>query len=214
MPALNKNIKIGDVFDKLTVIQYCKGNKKGCWECQCVCGNIIYKNSDKLFKKCGHSCRDCCNKKFKEQNIKHGKSTSIEYHSYYTMVRRCCNPDDKDYSRYGGRGIKVCEKWLGENGFENFLKDMKERPSIDHTIHRVNNDGNYEPDNCIWTIQEVQDNNKTNTHFITYNNKTQSLALWAKEKGMKRVTLSQRINKYKWSIEKSLNTPIRIRNVE
>lgn len=79
------------------------------------------------------------------------------YEIWYDMIRRCVNPKLKAYPNYGGRGIKVCDRWTK---YENFLEDMGQRPSNKYSIDRINNNGNYEPSNCRWTTNEVQALNK------------------------------------------------------
>lgn len=102
----------------------------------------------------GYCSKDCGNK----ARTRHGQSWSTEYVSWRDMKIRCLNPTKKDYPRYGGRGIKVCERWMT---FDNFLADMGMKPSRKHTIDRINNDGNYEPSNCRWATRLVQSRNKS-----------------------------------------------------
>ncbi len=77
------------------------------------------------------------------------------YRAYWNMLRRCYNSNYYYFHRYGGRGIKVCKRWSEENGFMNFVNDMGERP-LDYQLDRINNDGNYEPNNCRWTDKYTQ----------------------------------------------------------
>ena len=107
------------------------------------------------------------------------------------MKERCCDPKNKRFADYGGRGIKVCDRWL--NSFENFLADMGLKPSPEHSIERKNTDGDYEPDNCKWATQIEQANNKRTNHLITANGKTQTVRQWERELGCYKRSVSNRI---------------------
>lgn len=92
----------------------------------------------------------------KPGNIKHGKTGTPEYFTWQSLFFRCNNPASKSYHRYGGRGITICDRWRGRNGFANFLADMGTRPSSKHSLDRINNDNNYEPSNCRWVTSHAQ----------------------------------------------------------
>lgn len=83
------------------------------------------------------------------------------YYTWRNMHRRCDSPSQSRYERYGGRGIKVCDRWSGEGGFPNFLEDMGEKPSPDYQLDRIDNDGNYEPNNCKWSTRSDNQFNKS-----------------------------------------------------
>lgn len=89
---------------------------------------------------------------------KHGMFGTPEYKAWSAMIQRCSNPKDSRYYSHGGRGIKVCDEWRAS--FENFYKDMGDRPSDKHSLDRIDNDGNYEPTNCKWSTQSEQNFNK------------------------------------------------------
>jgi hypothetical protein len=134
---------------------------------------------------------------------KHGMSFSREYRSWESMLNRCEKPTDREYPMWGGRGIKVCERW---HDFNNFYADMGKRPP-NTTLDRIDNNGNYEPSNCRWANAKTQANNRRSNTLITFNGKTQTLQQWADETGIYKNTISMRINHYGWSIEKALTTP-------
>lgn len=129
------------------------------------------------------------------------------YKAHSAMKDRCKNPSNKKYAIYGGRGIKVCDEWLGENGFINFYNwSMKNGYADGLSIDRIDPNGNYEPSNCRWTDYKTQSNNTSRNRYITYNGKTQTMAQWADELGISYQTLNSRINTSKMSIEDAFRT--------
>lgn len=110
------------------------------------------------------------------------------------MRNRCYNVNQKAYKYYGGRGIVVSERWLGIDGFKNFVNDMGDKKDGD-TIERINNNGNYEPVNCKWATQDEQANNKRNSRHITANGETKTLAQWARSLGCNSAAILYRLNK-------------------
>lgn len=130
--------------------------------CKCDCGKEMsffgfsLKNGNTI--SCG-----CYNK---EIITKHGMYKTPEYSAYIQMKQRCYNPNSKRYKNYGERGIIVCHRWL--ESFENFLEDMGKKPSKNHSIDRININGNYEASNCRWATDYEQRSNKQNTIIIEY----------------------------------------------
>lgn len=130
-----------------------------------------------------------------------------EYGAWSRMRIRCQNPASPDYGLYGGRGIKVCERWL--NSFQNFYEDMGARPSVNHSIDRINNDGNYTPENCRWATIDIQNRNRRDNINITYKGETMVLLDWAQVLGIPYKSLWRRF-KSGWSVERMFTEPPRI----
>jgi hypothetical protein len=134
--------------------------------CKCECGNkkiVMLSNlKNGSTKSCG-----CISKLLTSQRSKtHGDSKSPEYKTWKNMKRRCDNPKGNRWMHYGGRGIKVCDRWL--HSYENFLNDMGRKPSPQHSIDRIDVNGNYEPSNCRWsTAKEQANNTKRNKKYAT-----------------------------------------------
>jgi len=142
-------------FGRLTPIKFSgpdKRSRSSLWLCKCDCGNEIITRRSRLINRETTSC-GCL-------RIKHGhnmNNKSSTYNSWASMKQRCKNKNIREYNYYGGRGIKVCDRWLK---FENFLEDMGEKPEIHLELDRINNDGNYEPGNCRWTTRSEQNRNR------------------------------------------------------
>lgn len=135
-------------------------------------------------------------------------SRTKEYRAWSGMINRCYSTSYALYHRYGGRGIFVCKRWLGDKGFFNFLKDVGHAPSPSHSIDRIDNDRGYSPKNCKWsTIREQSYNRRLNVKF-TFNGKSLPLKQWCEELGVKYSTVWMRINRCGWDFEKSVTTPV------
>ncbi|HUH57102.1 MAG TPA: hypothetical protein VL020_01120, partial [Pseudomonadales bacterium] len=137
-------------------------NPKWLFECDCGEKKIINRSSVSCgrTKSCGCYGRD----EIKHRKTTHNMSRTKIYRTWSDMLTRCYNKKYIDSHRYLGRGIKVCQEWLQ---FENFYKDMGDIPTPKHTLDRIDNDGDYEPDNCRWASYTEQARNKSNTRYVT-----------------------------------------------
>lgn len=170
--------EIGKSYGLLTIlcetepIHRKSGAKERRIECKCDCGVIknyaIYSVLNGVQKDCG-----CVGRKnsviSNKLRTKHGMCDSTEYSIWQGLKDRCINPKNEFYHRYGGRGIKVCAKWLNkEEGFKNFFTDMGLRPSIIHSIDRIDNNGDYCKENCRWATPKQQGRNKSINVFMEH----------------------------------------------
>lgn len=135
---------------------------------------------------------------------KHGLSGSPTMKSYEAMVRRCTNPQDKDYKNYGARGVTVCTRW--SESFENFVADMGIKPR-GKSLGRIDNDGDYSPENCQWEDAKSQANNRRGNKTINYRGRTQTVAQWADEIGIGPKTLAYRI-RAGWSLDDAMSATV------
>lgn len=174
--------KTGEVFGRLTVLRRSdrKSGRKTYWVCQCECGNIKEVRSDCLgiVNSCGCLKREQ-NKINLEANHRHKLSGTRLYNEWQCIKRRCLNKNDKRYSDYGGRGIRLCDEWLVPDNF--FEWAMANGYRDDLTIDRVNNNCDYEPSNCRWVDNKTQSNNKRSNILINYCGKVQTLKQWCEE---------------------------------
>lgn len=191
--------RVGKTYGRWTVTGYAG---KGMWECRCECGNSGTIWAGSLTKGASRSC-GCLQA---ESRVTHGGSRGPEYNVWRSMIQRCHNPKNTSYHRYGGRGIRVADRWRGEDGFARFLADIGPRPSMKHTMDRHPDPaGNYEPGNVRWaTIRQQQQNTRRNVN-ITFRGRAMCLQEWARELGVSCPTLSYRVKH--WPLEKAMTTP-------
>ncbi len=135
---------------------------------------------------------------------KHGLSHTLEYAAWRAMRSRCTDPRNKRFYGYGGRGIRVCPEW--DVSFVAFISDMGRRPSSQHSLDRIDNDGNYEPGNCRWATRKEQDANRGNLTLMTWNGETKSVTAWAEVTGLPKHTIYVRVWRG-WPADRALSTP-------
>ena len=210
-------IRTGQKFSRLLIVDEFKDGKIRRVKVLCDCGNTKVLAKSKVVsgetRSCGclasESARDSINKIRETRvlseearsrmggetrfNKKHGMKGSPEYSVWNSMISRCENPSSSSYENYGARGISVCPEW--RESFEAFFKDMGERPSKEHSIDRVDNDGDYTPRNCRWASRRQQHLNKRNTVWVEYRGgKIQATEL-ARELGIKPDTFLARLRR-------------------
>lgn len=209
--ANNVDIRSLPKYGRLTVIADAgkRGHNHQYVLCRCDCGvekeiRLEHLLSGKIVS-CG------CHKQ--EMATKHGFCRRNNEHPLYKVwegiIARCENPNAPGYHNYGGRGIVICKDWHDAEKFIGWAVLNGWRKGL--TINRIDNNGNYEPDNCEFTTMEVQARNKRTNHLITFNGKTQCLTDWAIELNMSYLTLSKRINTMGWPIERALTEPVKRR---
>uniref|UniRef100_A0A6M3IL93 Uncharacterized protein n=1 Tax=viral metagenome TaxID=1070528 RepID=A0A6M3IL93_9ZZZZ len=199
----------GQKFGRLTAIQIDENRHSGriYWHCQCECGKRTIKSRQLLTTGQTTSCGCKLVDSARERFTTHGMSSSIEYFSWFHMKARCYKTYDKEYKNYGARGISVCARWL--ESFQNFFSDMGLKPSKKHEIERIDNDGDYSPENCKWATRTEQANNTRHNHFVTIGNKTQTIAQWSRELGIKNQTVRNRLY-HGWTPRDALTRPVSI----
>lgn len=188
-------------FGRLLVIsraQNCGHNTT--WNCICDCGNKTKTTSYNLIKGRARSCGCLALENIKKVNTKHGYRHTRLYNIWCGMKKRCYSTKYEHYDRYGGRGIKVCEEW--KNDFVNFKNwALKNGYNDELEIDRVNNNGNYEPNNCKWKSRTMQVRNRSNTIRIEHNGECKTLIEWCKQYEVKYKLAYERYRK-KWDFEK------------
>ena len=192
---------LGERFGRLVVMSlaYIKGATY--WNCICDCGNTVIVRRNGLTTGNTQSC-GCL---LHEAITTHGQHSSDHYKVWSDMIRRCENSNTVCYKDYGGRGIKVCERW---HDIKKFIEDMGPRPK-GYEIDRIDNDGDYCKENCRWASRTEQNRNTRRNRLVTYKGKTQCLSVWEEELGMNRGTLQQRLDSGK-SVEEAITTPVQV----
>ena len=212
LPEAKRADLTGSRFGRL-VVQCSLGSKNGqrWWRCQCDCGQFRdYStgslNSPDHGKSCGCLQRERASEANKTHGCAGGREQSPEYRTWAAMLTRCTNPSASNYSYYGGRGIKVCERWA--TSFEAFIADMGEKPSAEHSLDRIDSNADYAPGNCRWATAQEQRRNTRRTKAIAYNGETLPMSEWASRFGLSPQQLHRRLARG-WSIDRALQAPVR-----
>ena len=151
---------VGFRFEQLVVLERAENNTNGddCWLCRCDCGTSKIIRGSSLRREHAQSCgcwKQVCSLIHGHSNGGGVRKSSPTYSSFTAMKVRCLNPKSNRYSSYGGAGVTITSRWLGENGFQNFLADLGERPP-GTTLGRFGDVGNYELGNCKWMTSAEQ----------------------------------------------------------
>ena len=205
---------IGQRFGRLTVLKELpiiiteSGNTVRKCLCICDCGNTkeirTYDLKSNKTKSCGCIQKEKAGARFRT----HGKSNTKLYHTWFDMKHRCLNKNNSEYKNYGGRGIGVCEEWLGEAGFFNFEKwALNNGYKTGLTLDRIDNNSNYAPDNCRWVTMKEQQRNRSDNVRITYKGETKCIVEWAEITGLSFACISYRLHSG-WSPEEILETSL------
>lgn len=185
----------GHKYGRLTVLERSTdpAHKRVHWRCRCDCGEELVVLAVSLrtgnTKSCGCFNSDSVSARMKT----HGHGGTPEYYAWHGMIRRCTQPNHKSYKNYGGRGISVCSRWA--SSFERFLEDMGPRPSAKHSIDRIDNDGNYEPENCRWADAKTQARNSRKVRRVTVSSEEMTLKEACKRAGLKYGTVASRMSR-------------------
>ncbi len=199
---------VGETFGRWNVTAY-HGRVRGrhhAWSCVCECGTIgtIEDSSLKAgkSKSCGCATREAAARTGATIRTTHGRSKSApEYYVWSSMKQRCLNSKVRNWEDYGGRGITVCDRW--RDSFEAFYADMGPRQSPDHSIDRIDNDGNYEPGNCQWRLRKDQVRNRRSNVIVVVGGEPVVLSDAARNAGVKFTTALSRYRKG-WPINRVL----------
>lgn len=199
-------IKKGDRFNRWLILgPYEMRGKNKYWLCRCNCGTERFVSRVGLRHGTSQSC-GCLRKELHhERFFKHGMGQTSAYRRWQNIKRRCYSKSMINYERYGGRGIGVCDRW--RNSFENFYADMGDPPSSEYSIERVDNLGDYSPENCRWATASEQARNRRSSRLIEHGGETLTLTEWTERTGLKRTTIAERIN-HGWSVDEALTTPV------
>jgi hypothetical protein len=188
--------RMGQRYTRLTVIDRAQNrggkDQNARWVCKCDCGETVTAYGQDLKRGKVKSC-GCLNDEriavLGHGNKTHGMTNTRAYRIWCGMLSRCNNPRSQQWAYYGGRGIKVCERW---QKFENFLSDMG-YPEDGMSLDRVDGDGDYSPQNCRWATKTEQSANRRNVRTLTHNGITLSVAGWARALGIHANTMNGRI---------------------
>ncbi len=174
--------------------------------CVCDCGNVCEPLWGSLTSERTQSCGCIRRENTGELAKTHGLSRTREWHIWIDMIARCYNRNNKSYRRYGGKGVRVTERWRDD--VTAFVADKGPAPSPKHSIDRwPDPNGDYTPENTRWATDTEQANNRRNNLRITWNGRTLTISEWSRELNMSESAIRQRLTLMKWTPERTFTTP-------
>ena len=192
----------GRRFERLVVLSRTTHRGGARWRCRCDCGNEVVVRSTQLRLRGTRSCGCFTREVNADRHRTHGRYGTTEHSIGKGMKARCASPSQENWEHYGGRGIKVCERW--RLSFEAFLTDMGVRPSGDHSIERNDVNGDYGPDNCRWATRAEQAANRRNSRIIEAFGERLTLSEWGRRYGVSLSAITRRIKKG-WPTERAVS---------
>lgn len=202
LPPQVKDLR-GLRFGKLVVNRFSHvSNGSAYWLCSCDCSATGVPARARSLTSGGKKSCGCADGRFSAERLTtHGLSGTRAARTWASMRNRCSsNSSGEARKNYYEKGIRVCDRWMS---LENFVADMGHPPTDQHTIDRIDSNGNYEPSNCRWATREEQNNNKSSNSFIEHDGKRMTIAQWARAAGIRRVTLHARLRRG-WPMERAL----------
>lgn len=181
----------GQRFGRLVALDYERAGRRTYWRCMCDCGTEHRVETNNLRRGKSRSCGCLGAELSSERNSTHHRSGTQLYRVWASMKRRCNVPTCNSYPDYGGRGISVCDRWA--NSFEAFLADMGEAPTANHSIDRIDVNGNYEPGNCRWATNKQQSRNRRSNAVFSHDGRSATLTEWAEISGVPLITIRKRL---------------------
>lgn len=212
---MKRHLSVGDVHGRLTIVETFLRLRNGApgrgsrlfVVAKCECGKTVTVNSTNFGRRT-FSCGCLMRERASEANITHGMARTREHTIWLGIRARCLNPAHEAFPSYGGRGITVCATW--RESFEAFFRDMGPCPD-GLSIDRIDNNGQYSPENCRWATKKDQANNRRSNRIISFNGRSLTLTEWADVTGLPYDTLKQRFTKLGWSPDRALTTAVRSR---
>lgn len=197
----------GRVFGRWTVVS--QGERRGhiiMWLCRCECGTEKLRSTSTIRSGATRSC-GCLRREASAIRSKtHGQSSSPEFVAWAAMLQRCLYRRGISFANYGGRGIRVCDRWA--HSFENFFADVGPRPSKDHSLDRIDVHGHYEPGNVRWATRVVQARNRRDNRYVTAGSVTMIVTDWSVVNSIPIPLILARIDRLGWDPARAVTEPV------